>query len=116
MGKITLEGMTFFANHGVTDEEQKTGNRYTVDVALTTDFLSAAEADLIDNTIDYEKVYIIVHQIMKGNARLLEALALRIINALKESFDQLEKVNVKVSKHNPPINGVCEKATVELEL
>jgi len=115
MGKIKLEGMTFFSHHGVSNEEQQIGNRYTVNVTITTDFLAAAKADLIDTTIDYERVYMLVHQIMGGNSRLLEAIALRIVNAIKNSFDNVEKVLVTVSKHNPPIKGICDLATVELE-
>ncbi|MEQ8241226.1 MAG: dihydroneopterin aldolase [Cyclobacteriaceae bacterium] len=115
MGKIKLEGMTFFAYHGVSNEEQQIGNRYTVNVTITTDFLAAAQADLIDATIDYERVYILVCQIMGENTRLLETVALRIITAIKSAFNNVEKVLVTVSKHNPPIKGICDRATVELE-
>ncbi|MFT6855735.1 MAG: dihydroneopterin aldolase [Cyclobacteriaceae bacterium] len=116
MGKIKLEGMIFFAYHGVSDEEQQIGNRYTVNVTITTDFLAAAKVDSIAGTIDYEKIYIIVNQIMQENTRLLESLAFRIAEKLKATFGQAEKVLVSVSKHNPPIKGNCDLATVELEM
>jgi dihydroneopterin aldolase len=36
MGKITLEGLEFFAFHGYYDEEQKIGNKYGVDITIET--------------------------------------------------------------------------------
>jgi dihydroneopterin aldolase len=33
-GKITLEGMEFFAHHGYYQEEQKIGNKFAVDIMI----------------------------------------------------------------------------------
>lgn len=115
MGKVSLEGMEFYARHGYYEEERVIGNKYSVDVTLEVDVTEAALDDKLDGTVNYEKVYEIVQEVMSIDANLLEHLAGKMIKALKENFDQIKQVKVKVSKYNPPIKGLCHKATVELE-
>lgn len=115
MGKVSLEGMEFYARHGYYEEERVIGNKYSVDVTLEVDFSTAASDDKLEGTVNYEKVYELVHGVMSIDANLLEHLAGKMIKALKEEFEQVSKVAVRVSKYNPPIKGLCKKATVELE-
>lgn len=114
MGKIQLEGLEFFAHHGYHHEEQKLGNRYTVDVSLFTEFGQAATHDDISGTVNYEEVYRIISQIMSRNTRLLEHIAHQINQQILDKFAQVEKVEVKVCKHNPPLKGICNLASVTL--
>lgn len=115
MGKVSLEGMEFYARHGYYEEERVIGNKYSVDVTLDLDFTEAALDDKLEGTVNYEKVYEIVQEVMSIDANLLEHLAGKMIKALKENFAEINHVQVKVSKYNPPIKGLCHKATVQLE-
>ncbi|MEQ6166800.1 MULTISPECIES: dihydroneopterin aldolase [unclassified Ekhidna] len=115
MGKVSLEGMEFYARHGYYEEERVIGNKYSVDVTLDVDFSEAASDDKLEGTVNYEKVYEIVQEVMSIDANLLEHLAGKMIKALKENFSQVNRVQVRISKYNPPIKGLCHKATVELE-
>ena len=115
MGKIVLEGMEFFSHHGYYEEEQKLGNRYTVDVTMYTDFSLAASQDQLEGTVDYEGVYKIVESEMSTNAQLLEHLCHKINQSILAKFGAVEKVETTVSKHNPPLKGICAKASVMLE-
>lgn len=115
MGKVSLEGMEFYARHGYYEEERVIGNKYSVDVTIDLDVTEAALADKLDGTVNYEKVYEIVQEVMSIDANLLEHLAGKMIKALKDNFAQINEVKVRVSKYNPPIKGLCHKATVELE-
>ena len=115
MGKVSLEGMEFYARHGYYEEERVIGNKYSVDVTLEVDFSEAASDDKLDGTVNYEQVYEIVQNVMSIDANLLEHLAGKMIKELKDSFNQVTRVWVKVSKYNPPIKGLCTRATVELE-
>ncbi len=114
MGKVSLEGMEFYARHGYYEEERVIGNKYSVDVTLELDFSEAASKDKLDGTVDYEKVYGIVQEVMNMDANLLEHLAGKMIMALKKNFSRVKRVEVKVSKYNPPIKGLCKKAAVTL--
>jgi len=114
MGKVALEGLEFFAYHGYYDEEQKVGNKYSVDVTVTTDFDRAAEHDKLSETINYETLYQIVAHEMTIRSRLLENIGKRIIRSIFQTFPQADAVDVSVAKFNPPIGGVCKSARVSL--
>ena len=115
MGIISLEGLAFFAYHGFYAEEQKVGNRYSVDVHVTTDFSIAASEDRLSQTVNYEKIYEVVTQVMAQKHKLLEHIAHSIIEKIRMQYPQIEEVNVSVSKFNPPIGGVCERSRVRLK-
>lgn len=114
MGVIRLEGLEFFAHHGYHHEEQKLGNRYTVDVLLTLDVSKAATNDDLEGTINYERVYRIVSKIMNEKAKLLEHLAHKINETILDEHIQLSSVECTVAKHNPPLKGICRVASVTL--
>jgi dihydroneopterin aldolase len=112
MGLISLEGMEFFAYHGYYDEEQKIGNKYSIDLTIETDLSNAAESDRLKDTINYEELYRLVLEVMQTKHRLLEHVAHDIIEKIKVTFNSVQKVTVGVSKFNPPIGGICERAKV----
>jgi 7,8-dihydroneopterin aldolase/epimerase/oxygenase len=114
MGKVALEGMEFFAYHGFYDEEQKMGNKYSVDVAVETDLTAAAQHDSLAETINYERLYKIIARVMGQPSRLLETLTLQIILEVFHTFAGAERVEVSISKFNPPIGGVCRQARVTM--
>lgn len=115
MGTISLEGLEFFAYHGIFDEEQKIGNKYSIDIHITTDLSRAAEEDKLKLTVNYSEVYEIIKKVMHQKHRLLEHVAHQIIQSAKEQFPEIKVVKVSVSKYNPPIGGVCERARVVIE-
>jgi len=114
MGKVMLEGMEFYARHGYYEEERVIGNKYSVDVEMELDFDEAVEEDKLEGTVNYEKVYSIVADVMGIDALLLEHLAGKIIKRIKSKYPHVREVRVRVSKYNPPVKGLCQKATVEL--
>jgi 7,8-dihydroneopterin aldolase/epimerase/oxygenase len=114
MGTIALEGLEFFAYHGAYAEEQKIGNRYQIDISITTDFSEAADTDKLKDTVDYGSLYQIISDVMKIKAKLLEHIAQLIISSVRERYPNIEKIEVAVSKFNPPIGGVCTRAKVTL--
>ncbi|MCP9770327.1 dihydroneopterin aldolase [Lacihabitans sp. LS3-19] len=115
MDQIALEGMEFFAYHGHFDEEQKIGNKYSIDVFLDTDLSTAATTDKLKDTINYGDIYAIVKLVMSKKHRLLEHVGHEIIDAIKLQFSGINKITVEVSKFNPPIGGVCHRAKVKLQ-
>ena len=106
--------MEFFAFHGYYDEEQKIGNKYGVDLRVYVDLAAAAATDSLPRTINYEILYRIVLTEMAEPARLLEHLAQRILDRVLAQFGHVGAVEVSVSKFNPPLGGICERARVTL--
>ncbi len=115
LGTISLEGLEFFAYHGYYDEEQKVGNKYSLDITIHTDFEKAAQYDRLRGTVNYEELYGIAVEVMHERSRLLEHIAYRLIEKVREKYPDVEKVHVAVSKFNPPIGGVCHRSKITLE-
>ena len=112
MHQILVEGINIFAYHGCLEEEGKIGTNYTVDVIMETDFTEAAQTDDLSKTIDYVIVYNIVKAQMAIRSKLIEQPGQRIVDELKKQFSSLKKVTVKVTKHNPPMNGDVTKVSI----
>lgn len=113
--KIELEGMRFYAFHGVSPQERTVGNWFVVTLSLTVPLRVAAESDELADTVNYAEVYESVNEEMKIPSRLLEHVAGRILYALRKRFPPVRSVRVKVAKLNPPFGGDVQSASVTLE-
>ena len=113
--KIILSGMVFYGYHGVTDDEQRLGQRFIVDVELETDTRAAGLSDDITQAIDYAAVYATVREVVEGAPRrLLEALAEAVAARALEQ-QSVRAVRVRVAKPAPPLPGaVMSGAAVEV--
>ncbi len=114
MGIISLEGLEFFAHHGYYTEETKLGNKFTVDVFIKVDFESASEKDDLDRTINYETVYQIIRAEMDKPSKLLENVLYRIQDRISSKFPSIQSLTLSISKLNPPLGGLCQKAKVTI--
>jgi dihydroneopterin aldolase len=112
MGKIKLKNIRTFSYHGCLIEESKIGSDYRVDLEIETDLTPSALSDQLKDTVDYVLLNRIVVEEMAIRAELLEHVAHRIIvRALKEA-PTISKIEVEVSKINPPIGGDVEAVTI----
>jgi len=111
-GKVALEGLEFHAYHGVYPHERSSGNKFEVDVIVDTEFLDTAFQDDLSGTINYETLYAIVNEEMAKPSKLLETVGHAIAKKTLDSFQEAKAVEVRISKFNPPIGGVCKKAVV----
>lgn len=114
MGKIRIEGIEIYAHHGVHKEEQKLGNRFRIELEMEVDTSKAEKSDKLEETVNYHEVYKVLKAEMKKKSKLLEHIAGRILEAILKQFPEVRKVNIKLSKLNPPINGNIEKVSVEI--
>lgn len=117
MTTIALEGMQFFANHGYYEEEQDTHSYFIVDVYVQIGDRNMKEVTMTDEltgTVNYELIYEICKMEMKKRSRLIETLAQRIYNRLKIQFPFATKIELRLSKKNPPLAGVVDRAYVHI--
>ena len=114
MNAIILEDMKFHAFHGVFPEEQVIGATYSVTLKLVFDFSKAAREDDLKETVDYAEVYRLVKEEMQQRSKLIEHVAQRIVDRVLLHFPSMKSVEIRLSKHNPPVDGEMEKATVVL--
>jgi dihydroneopterin aldolase len=104
--EILLEGMRFYAYHGVNQEEQALGQRFTVDVVLAVDLRRAGRSDELANTVSYSAVYKLVRRIVEGEPRnLIEAVAESIASEILVRFQAVGQVTVTVRKPEAPMKG-----------
>ena len=108
---IELTGMEFHAFHGCLEQEKKEGNTFVVDFRGRVAAKKAAKSDNLDDAIDYSKIYEIVAAQMAKPSNLLENVAGRIVDAIVRELG-FWFVQVRVSKKNPPVGGVCSWSRV----
>jgi dihydroneopterin aldolase len=112
---IRLQNAVFYAYHGVLTDEQNLGGKFEVDVELHCNLSKGAKSDHLRDTVDYEKVYACIHDLVLGKKYyLLEALAATIAQGILKQFNTVEQVMVRVRKPSAPVRGVIDHVEVEL--
>jgi len=113
---IRLDGMRFYARHGVLPQERCVGGHYTVDLHLFVGACrGAVEADRLEATVNYAEAYALVRRVMAEPSALLERVAGRILEAVFREFPLVAEASVVVRKDTPPIAGdIAGGASVEV--
>lgn len=111
---VALHGAEFFAYHGFYPEEQKLGTCFIVDIEV--EFIQPGNLSLDDlaNTVNYEKLYNIICEIMKVPKKLLETVAQAIIDAVKQQYNFVDVIKLTLKKANPPLGGKVAYSAVSL--
>lgn len=113
---IFLDQIRFFAHHGVGEQETLVGNEFIVSLRLKVDISRAAETDDVADTVSYADVYETVKAEMETPSKLLEHVSGRIISRLFQRFPQIETIELKLSKRNPPMGADIETAGIEISV
>ena len=114
MGIIAIEGIKLYAYHGYYPEEQILGTEYQIDVYVEIDTLALGQSDLLADTVNYETIYRIVKAQMRINSKLIETVAIRIVEQIKSIFNHILALRVRISKLNPPLGTVVERTYFEI--
>lgn len=114
--KIYLRNMLFHAFHGVLPQEGIVGNDYLVNLVLDYDFSSAMKTDDLQGTLNYAEVYQKVREEMAVPSKLLEHVAGRIAHRLFSDFPEIQKLQLSITKVNPPMGADSDGAGVEVVL
>ncbi len=114
--QITLENIQLYGYHGCLEEEARIGQNYRVDVYVIADYSEAAKTDNLSKTVDYTQVYEVVKREMAVRSKLIEHVCRRICEALVSEISRIEKCEVKLTKYNPPVNGMVGNASVSWEI
>ena len=111
---IRMEGMKFYAFHGVLPQENLVGAYYYVDLKIKTDFTRASETDELEGTINYADIHAAVKEEMSIPSQLLEHVCQRIARRLIHDFPTIETIDLRLSKENPPMGACTESIGVEV--
>ena len=112
---IEVKGIKAYGKHGVYAEEKKEEQLFLIDVkAILRDTSRARdniEEDLLEETINYEKIVESVIELVKEESfNLIETLALKIVDVLKNP--KLQEILVTVHKPNTILNQKTEDISV----
>jgi dihydroneopterin aldolase len=114
LDKLIIAGLEFHGHCGITDEEQKTGQRFSVDVEIGYDIQSAARNDSLKDAIDYAAVSRRLVEVGRNEPfRLVEAMAERMAGVLLKEFGARE-VRLRVKKLHPPVEAIKDYAAIEI--
>jgi dihydroneopterin aldolase len=113
---IRLKGLRFFGYHGVYEEEKTKGQEFIIDVEIFTPTQGAGSSDVLSQTVNYAEVYKQIKDIVENQRfDLIEALAQKIADTIKSSYEAVNEVIVKVKKPQAPIGGPMDYVEIEIK-
>lgn len=112
---IKIENAVFHAFHGVFEQERKVGNEFKVSVFVEMPMPHSIINDDLNDTISYVDIYDIIGEEMSVPSKLLEHVAYRIIERIKNQSDAINRIEVEIIKILPPIAKMEGSAAVKLE-
>lgn len=105
--EISLEGLRFYAYHGVMEQERRVGNQFKVDIALSyPPAMLAAVDDEVGHTLNYAELAAVIKEVMATPSQLIEHVAGRLRSAVMERWPEVAGGRIRVCKTAPPIGGV----------
>ncbi|MEO0916275.1 MAG: 2-amino-4-hydroxy-6-hydroxymethyldihydropteridine diphosphokinase, partial [Pseudomonadota bacterium] len=114
--KVFVSNLCILGRHGVLEEEQVLGQRFFLDIEVTTDARRASANDDPKKAICYGALCDIAQSVSDaGPYLLIETLAELIIDAILERFATATAVRVRVRKPGAPISASFDTVGVELE-
>lgn len=112
---ITLTGIHGFGYHGVFEHEAQDGQDFFVDLELHLDLSSASISDKLEETVDYGALAdLVVAEITGERVQLIERLAGRIADRIKNQFPQVINIAVTVHKPSAPISAQTTDISVTI--
>lgn len=115
MDKIYVNKMDFYGYHGVFPEENKLGQRFIVDLAVSADLRKAGQTDDLEDSVNYGELYQLCKDIVEGKPyKLIETVAEKIAVHILNNFPLISEATVKVIKPDPPIPGHYQSVAVEI--
>ncbi len=111
---IELTGLRFHAFHGLYEGEKIVGNEF--DVSLYVSYCPKTEIiNELSDTINYAVIYDLVKKRMQQRTDLLETIAMLIAEEIHLQFPQVQKVDISITKLQPPIAGFIGNVAVRYQ-
>ena len=111
---IRMEGLKFYAFHGVLPQENLVGAYYYMDLKLKTNFTHAAETDELEGTVSYADIFTAVQEEMAIPSKLLEHVCQLIASRIFKEFPSIETIDISLFKENPPMGACAQRIGVEV--
>jgi dihydroneopterin aldolase len=100
---IALCGLEFEGRHGASAVERRSTRKFVVNVEVDLEAKQAEQSDRLADTVDFREIGETIVNIGTGEPhRLLESLARRMVDALRDRFPAARRVRLELRKLNPP--------------
>ncbi len=114
MLSIQLNNLSFFAFHGLYEEEKLNGNDFIVNAVIY--YQPEKLINQISDTIDYVSVYELIERRMQIATPLLETIVMELTLQIFDKFTLAESVAIELTKLKPPIHNFKGTVSVKYEL
>ena len=111
---LSIQNIEIEAPLGVFDFEKKNKNNFLVSVDLWGDYEKSMHSDELMDTLDYQLIFEIAHEVLAKGGNLIEAAAQQIIEKIFLLDFPLTKVRVLIQKLEPPLKGKVSDTSFEL--
>lgn len=108
---VGINNVSFYSNHGVFDQERTVGNEFVVSCRVEY-CVEGPVTDNLTDTVSYADLYEVVKSEMNVPSNLLEHVAYRIVQKIADTWNNLDSIDLKITKVAPPIAGMDGSATV----
>src|SRR5258708_8998887 len=112
---IFVTGVVIHARHGVMEHETEVGQRFVIDLELSTDLSDSSRTDRLADTVSYSNVVATATAAFKNtNYKLLERAAGAVADAILGAFPRISALKITVHKPPAPIAAIFEDVGVVL--
>lgn len=115
MDQIKIDGLSFFAHHGVFDFETKNGQRFVISAVLECDTRKAGQTDDLNCSTSYAEVAeFLVQYLTEHTFLLLEAAVEHACDAVLKQFPLVRGIELELKKPDAPIDLDFESVSVRI--
>ena len=112
---IFIKGIVVHARHGVMEHESEVGQRFVIDLELSSDLSESSRSDKLAHTVSYSNVVATATSAFKNaNYKLLERAAGAVADAILTAFPRISAIKVTVHKPHAPIAAIFDDVGVVL--
>lgn len=116
MDKIIIKDLKLYAYHGVNPEEKIEGQNFILDIICKTDLKKPCQSDNVEDTVSYAQIIKLVKRVFVAEKYdLIEKAAQVVADAILDTFDKIEKVEITLKKPEAPIKADFGYVAVEIK-
>jgi dihydroneopterin aldolase len=111
---LSIHNIEIEAPIGVFDFEKINKNSFLVSIDMWGDYQKSMGSDDLQETLDYQLVFDIAHEVLNQGGNLIESIAQKITEKLYLIDFPLTKIRVYIQKLNPPLSSKVSDTSFEL--
>jgi dihydroneopterin aldolase len=112
---IFIRGILVHARHGLLEHESEVGQRFVIDLELSTDLSASSRTDKLKDTVSYSSVVATaLRAFADQNYYLLERAAGAVADAILDAFPRVSAIRVTVHKPHAPIAAIFDDVGITL--